>query len=66
MQTKDDAVNVVRRWYCNMADLLAKDKMAVVMQEHAAGYKFDKIMRFLDSKGVRNHFSTPKEQWKNA
>ncbi len=36
------------------------------MQDNAAEYKSEEIMKILDSKGVRIHFSTLKEQWQNG
>ena len=36
------------------------------MRDNACEYKSDEIMQFLDSKGIRSHFSTPKEQWQNG
>jgi hypothetical protein len=36
------------------------------MRGHAGEYKSEEIMSFLDSKGVRSHFSTLKEQWQSG
>ena len=65
MKTKDDALNVVKRWCCDIADLRAKHKLVVLMLDNAGEYISQEIMQFLDSKGIRSHFSTPKEQWQN-
>ena len=62
MKTKDDALKVVKRWSSDIADLRAKHKLVVFMRDNAGEYKSEEIMQFLDSKGIRNHFSTPKEQ----
>ena len=36
------------------------------MRDNASEYKSEEMMQFLESKGVRSHFSTPKEQWQNG
>ena len=66
MKTKDDVLNVVKRWYCDIADLRVKHKLVVLMRDNAGEYKPEETMQFLDSKGIRSHFSTPKEQWQNG
>ena len=38
----------------------------VLMRDNASEYKSEEMMQFLESKGIRSHFSTPKEQWKNG
>ncbi len=63
LKTKDEALNVVKRWYAFIADFRAKRKLVVLMRDNAYKYKSEEIMQFLDSKGVQKHFSTPKEQW---
>ena len=36
------------------------------MRDNASEYKPEEMMQFLESKGIRSHFSTPKEQWQNG
>ena len=36
------------------------------MRDHASEFKSEEMMQFLESKGIRSHFSTPKEQWQHA
>ena len=36
MKTTDDALQVARRWYCDIADLRAKHKWALLMQDMPA------------------------------
>ena len=62
MKTKDDALHVVKRWFSDIADLWVKHNLVVLMRDSAGEYKSEEIMQFLDSKGIRSHFSTPKEQ----
>ncbi len=66
LRTKDEALNVVKKWYANISDLRAKHKLVVLMLDNAGEYKSEEIMQFHDSKGVRSHFSTPKELWQNS
>ena len=66
MITEDDELNVVRRWHGDVSDLRAEHKSVVLIRDNAAKYKSGKIMKFLDSKGVTCHFSTPNEQWQNG
>ena len=49
-----------------MADLRTKYKLVVLMRDNASEYKSEEIMHFLESKGIRSHFSTPKQQWQNG
>jgi hypothetical protein len=53
LKTKDEALNVVKRWYSYIADLRAKHKLVVLMRDNAGEYKSEEIMQFLDSKGIR-------------
>ena len=62
MKTKDDAIKALRTWYADTADLRTKHKVAALMLDNASEYKSDEMMRFLESKGIHSHFSTPKEQ----
>ena len=61
MTMKDDALHVVKRWFGDIADLRAKHKLILLMRDNAGEYKSVEIMQFLDPKGIRSHFSTPKE-----
>ena len=62
MKTKDAATHVLKRWYNDIADLCAKHKFVVIMLDNAGEYRSGGILQFLDSKGIRSHFSTTKEQ----
>ena len=53
MKTKDDALKEVKRWYSDIADLRAKNKLVVLMRDNAGEYKSEEIMQVLDSKGIR-------------
>ena len=66
MKTKDDAIKALRTWYADTADLRTKHKVVVLMRDNASEYKSEEMMSFLESKGIRSHFSTPKEQWQNG
>ena len=66
MKTKDDAIKALRSWYSDIADLRTKHKLVVLMRDNASEYKSEEMMQFLESKGIRSHFSIPKEQWQNG
>jgi hypothetical protein len=66
IKTKDETIKVVKQWYSDIADLLARHKLVVDMRDNAGENKSQKIQEFFESLGVRNHFSTPKEQWQNG
>ena len=36
------------------------------MRDNASEYKSEEGMQFLEERGIRSHFSTPKEQWQNG
>ncbi len=47
-----EALNVVKRWHSYIADLRAEHKSVVLLRDNASEYRSEKIMQFLDSKGV--------------
>ena len=55
--TKDEALHVVKRWFGDIADLRAKHKLVVLTRDNAGEYKFEEIMQYLNSKGIKSHFS---------
>ncbi len=59
-------VNVVRRWYSDIADLRTKHKLVVRVRDNAGENKSQEVKEFFESKGIRNHFSTAREQWQNG
>ena len=58
MKTKDDAIKALRTWYAGIADLRNKHKLVVLMQDNASEYKYEDMMQFLESRGIRGHFRT--------
>jgi hypothetical protein len=64
MKTNDHAIKALRTWYSDIADLLTKHKLVVLMRDNASKYKSDEMIRFLESKG--SHLSTPKDQWQKG
>ena len=60
------ALHVVKRWFGDIADLRAKHKLVLIMRDNVGEYESEEITQFLDSKGIRSHFTTPKEQWRNG
>ena len=66
MKTRDKMLQVVKRWYGDIADSCQKDTLVVVMRDNAGENKSKEIMEFFHSVGVRNHFSTSHEQWQNG
>jgi hypothetical protein len=53
-------INVVKRWYCDNAYLQAKHRMVIVVCDNAGEGKSQEVKEFLESKGIWNHFSTPR------
>ena len=43
-------MNVVKRWYADIAALRAKHHLVVLMLDNACEYKSEEIMQFLDSR----------------
>jgi hypothetical protein len=66
MKTKDQMINVVMRWYSDIDNLRAKHRLVVVVRDNASENKSQEVKEFFESKGIRNHFSTPREQWQNG
>jgi hypothetical protein len=65
-KTKDETITGVKQWYSDIADLRARHKLVVIMRCNAGENKSQEIQEFFESVGVRNHFSTPMEQWQNG
>ena len=63
MKPRDEMLQVVKRWYSDIADLRQKHTLVVVMRDNAGENKSKEIMELFFSVGVRNHFSTSHEQW---
>ena len=59
-------LQVVKRWYGDIADLPQKHTLVVVMRANAGENKSNENIENFDSVGVRNHFSTSHEQWQNG
>ncbi len=66
MKTKDEMIKVVKQWYRDIADLLAKHKLVVSVRDNAGENKSRDIKDFFESVGVLNHFSSAHEQWQNG
>jgi hypothetical protein len=50
----------------DIAYLLAKHILVVVVRDNDSENKSQEIKDFFESKGIRNHFSIPHEQWQNG
>jgi hypothetical protein len=64
---KRGMLEVIKRWYSSycysdIADICQKHNLVVVMKENAGENKSHEVMKFLESKGVRNYFSMSCEQ----
>jgi hypothetical protein len=66
MKTKDQMIDVVKRWYRDIADLQAKHRFVGVVRDNASEKKSHEIKEFFQSKGIWNHVSTPREQLQNG
>ncbi len=44
LKTKDEALNVVKRWYADIVDLRAKHKLVILMRDNAGEYKSEEIV----------------------
>ena len=66
MKLKSEMLNVVKKWYSDIADLRLKHKLVVVMRDNAGENKSQAIIDFFESVGVKNYFSTSHEQWQNG
>jgi hypothetical protein len=66
MKTKDQMINDVKRWNSDIAYLRTKDRLVVVVRNNAGENKSQEVKELFQSKGIRNHFSTPRQQWQNG
>jgi hypothetical protein len=68
METKDEMINVAKRWYSDshIADLQYVHKLVVVMRDNAVENKSQEMEELFESKGIRDHSSTAREQQQNV
>jgi hypothetical protein len=66
LKTKDEMIDIAERWYAEIADLRQKYQLIVVMRDNAGENVSRKINTFFTSKGVKNYFGTPTEQWQDG
>ena len=66
MKSKDDILDVVKKWYSDVAELRQLHELGVVMRDNAGENKSREIKDFFESKGVQNYFATLYEQWQNG
>jgi hypothetical protein len=66
MKPQIEMLNVVKKWYSDIANLRLKHKLVVVMRDNAGENKSQAVIDFFESVGVKNYFSTSHEQWQNG
>jgi hypothetical protein len=66
MKTKEPMINVVKKWYSSITNLRAMHRLVAVVCDHAGENKYQEIKEFFEQKGIRIHFSTPREQRQNG
>ena len=54
MKTKDQRINVVKRWYSDIADLRTEHRLVVVVCDNAGEKKSQEIKEFFELKGIRS------------
>ncbi len=59
LKTKDDILKAVKKWYSDIAELRETHTLLVVMKDNAGENKSKEIVNFLESHGIKNHYSTP-------
>jgi hypothetical protein len=57
---------VVKKWFCDIANMQAMYRLVVVVYDNVGENKSQEIKDFFESKGIRNHFGSPREQWQNG
>ena len=58
--------DVAKQWFAEIAELRQKYQLYVVMRDNAGENVSKKINAFFTSKGVKNCFPTPHEQWQDG
>ena len=66
MKLKSNMSRIVKKWYSDIADLRQMHTLLVVMRDNAGENKSQEIIEFFESVGVKNYFSTAREQWQNG
>jgi hypothetical protein len=66
LKTKDELINVVKRWFPEIADLLEIYQLLVVMRDFAGKNMSQEIQEFFTEKSVKSYFATPYEPWQDG
>jgi transposase InsO family protein len=66
MKTKDGMLEVIKKWYADIADLRQTYQVVCVMRDNAGENRSNDVFEFLNSHGIRSHFSEAYEQWQNG
>jgi hypothetical protein len=66
LKTKDERIDAVKQWYAEIADLLEKYQLLVVMRDFAGENMSHEIQEFFTEKVVKSYFSTPYEPWQDG
>ncbi len=63
-------LEVIKKWYADIADLRQSSwqtyQVVCVMRENAGENRSKDVFEFLNSHGIRSHFSEAYEQWQNG
>ena len=66
MKTRDQVVDVAKRWMAEIGDLREKYPLRVVMRDNAGENKSNALREYFTSMGVENYFSTAYEPWQDG
>jgi hypothetical protein len=66
MKTKDGMLKVIKKWYADIADLRQTYQVVCVMRDNSGENRSNNVFEFLNSHGIRSHFSEAYEQWQNG
>jgi hypothetical protein len=66
MKTKDGMLEVIKKWYADIADLRQTYQVVCVMRDNAGENRSNEVFEFLNSHGIRSYFSDAYEQWQNG
>ena len=66
VRSKDQAYEVVKRWYSDIADIRTKYPLIELCRDNAGENTSDRIKEFIESVGAKNYWSTSYEPWQNG
>ena len=66
LKTKDQTLSTLKKWYCDIAPLRTKWKLATLMQDNTGENRSQEVEDYIESIQVQSRYSAAYEQWQDG